>query len=100
MIRARIPIPAAAISSSGGTTRRAKGPSPTTVTIPALPSVVAMATTITLVDAVPSATRNALAPRLEALIDERRLLWLARNRRGGLDEALGRLQRTLNLLRS
>jgi hypothetical protein len=41
----------------------------------------------------PEHVRNALVTRLDHLIDHRRELWLARNRPGGLADALGYLRR-------
>jgi hypothetical protein len=47
----------------------------------------------------PAATRGQLARELEGLIKEYRRLWLSRNRRGGLDDSSGRLEKLLTLYR-
>jgi hypothetical protein len=47
----------------------------------------------------PGKVRQALASELEDLIAEHRLLWLARNRPGGLEDSAGRLEKLLALYR-
>ncbi|GAB4574213.1 MAG: hypothetical protein Kow0077_19630 [Anaerolineae bacterium] len=48
---------------------------------------------------VPSRARARLAEELDALIEEYRRIWLARNRAGGLADSAGRLERLLALYR-
>jgi hypothetical protein len=47
----------------------------------------------------PGKVRQALASELEELIAEQRLLWLARNRPGGLEDSVGRLEKLLAMYR-
>ena len=48
--------------------------------------------------ALAAATRDALSQRLGTLIERYREIWLARNRPGGLDRSVARLQRVRDLL--
>ena len=50
--------------------------------------------------ALPLADRKSLTQQLEGLIEERRNLWLLRNRPGGLEDSLSRLERVRELLRA
>lgn len=50
--------------------------------------------------AVPAAVRSSLADELDALAEEHRAHWLARNRPGGLDDATARLTRLASAYRS
>lgn len=52
------------------------------------------------ISAIPAATRATLAEELERLIADYRRLWLARNRPGGLDDSVGRLEKLLALYRA
>jgi hypothetical protein len=49
-------------------------------------------------DALPPKSRAALAEELRPLIERHREIWLQRNRPGGLDDSVARLERTLALL--
>jgi hypothetical protein len=50
------------------------------------------------VSATPVQTRTRLANELRPLIERHREIWLGRNRTGGLDDSVARLERTLSLL--
>lgn len=52
----------------------------------------------TPISALPAAMRQSLGEELRALVSQRRDLWRRRNRSGGLDDSVGRLQRILSLL--
>jgi hexosaminidase len=52
----------------------------------------------TPVNAVPAKTRASLADQLRSLIQRHRELWLCRNRPGGLDDSVARLEPVLALL--
>ncbi len=49
---------------------------------------------------IPAEVRARLADELEAMIEEYRRIWLARNRSGGLADSAGRLERLLALYRA
>lgn len=51
-------------------------------------------------EAVPASTRLLLAAELDELTEEHRMLWLARNRPGGLDDSCGRLAALAAVYRS
>ena len=44
-------------------------------------------------------TDNALARTVEELAEEHRRLWLARNRRGGIEQGLGKLEAVAKALK-
>ncbi|HEY64821.1 MAG TPA: family 20 glycosylhydrolase [Caldilineae bacterium] len=48
---------------------------------------------------IPTDTRESLAEELEGIIEEYKRLWLARNRVGGLEDSVGRMERLLQLYR-
>ena len=50
------------------------------------------------VSATPVQPRTRLANELRPLIERHREIWLGRNRTGGLDDSVARLERTLSLL--
>jgi hypothetical protein len=51
------------------------------------------------VAAIPAPTRQELAAELEGILAQYRVLWLARNRPGGLPDSAGRLERLLAMYR-
>lgn len=51
-------------------------------------------------EALPAATRSALAAELEAIVGTYRRVWLTRNREGGLEDSAGRLEALLRRYRA
>ena len=50
------------------------------------------------IGAIAKKSRAALAEELRPLIERHREIWLRRNRVGGLEDSVGRLEKTLRLL--